>query len=103
VGGVYLPALRETFNQGGHRGFFTDGTKLGGKFLTAEGAEVTELDGEEWLQHIFLCELCMKSLRVLSEPFNHGEHKGFFIEGAKRSGKFLTAEDAEVTELDGEE
>jgi hypothetical protein len=44
----------------------------------------------------------VKSLRALSEPFNHGEHKGFFTEGAKRSGKFLTAEDAEDTELDGE-
>jgi hypothetical protein len=43
------------------------------------------------------------SLQTLREPFNHGEHKGFFTEGAKRSGKFLTAEDAEVTELDGEE
>jgi hypothetical protein len=37
----------------GHRGFFTEGTKRGGKFLTAEDAEVTELDGEEWFQYIF--------------------------------------------------
>jgi hypothetical protein len=51
----------------------------------------------------FSFELCVKSLRALREPFNHGEHKGFFTEGAKRSGKFLTAEDAEDTELDGEE
>jgi len=43
------------------------------------------------------------SLQTLREPFNHGEHKGFFTEGAKRSGKFLTAEDAKVTELGGEE
>jgi hypothetical protein len=32
----------------GHRGFFTEGRKLGGEFLTAEDAEVTELDGEKW-------------------------------------------------------
>jgi hypothetical protein len=37
----------------GHRGFFTEGTKRGGKFLTAEDAEVTEMGGEEWFLHIF--------------------------------------------------
>jgi hypothetical protein len=42
-----LRALRETFNQGGHRGFFTEGAKRSGKFLTAEDAEDTELDGEK--------------------------------------------------------
>jgi hypothetical protein len=51
----------------------------------------------------FSFELCVKSLRALREPFNNGEHKGFFTERAKRGGEFLTAEDAEVTELDGEE
>jgi hypothetical protein len=25
-------------------------------------------------------------LRALREPFNHGEHKGFFTERAKRGG-----------------
>jgi hypothetical protein len=61
-----LRALRETFNQGGHRGFFTEGAKRGGEFLTVEGAEVTELDGEEWFS---ANEKLLFSLRTLREVF----------------------------------
>jgi hypothetical protein len=86
----FLRALREPFNHGEHKGFFTERAKRGGEFLTAEDAEVTELDGEEW----FLQMTRFFFLRALREPFNHGEHKGFFTERAKRGGEFLTAEGA---------
>jgi hypothetical protein len=62
----FLRALREPFNHGEHKGFFTERAKRGGEFLTAEGAEVTELDGEEWFS---ANDKLLFSLRVLRGSF----------------------------------